>query len=108
MTLKEKQAERGQQWRSLIVDQEQSGKSIRAFCQERGVREHSFYFWRVRLRAAGQPMRFALVAPEAKARWQGCEGVEILLTSGERLRIPPGADAATLRLVLSVLREGRA
>jgi hypothetical protein len=31
--------------------------------------------------------------------------VELILASGERLRIAPGADAATLRTVLNVLRE---
>jgi hypothetical protein len=31
----------------------------------------------------------------------------VILTSGERLRIAPGVEAATLRLVLSVLREPR-
>ena len=34
-------------------------------------------------------------------------GVEVILGSGERLRIAPGTDAGTLRLVLSVLREPR-
>jgi hypothetical protein len=33
--------------------------------------------------------------------------VEVILTSGERLRIVPGIEAATLRLVLSLLREPR-
>jgi hypothetical protein len=33
--------------------------------------------------------------------------LEVILTSGERLRIVPGIDAATLRLVLSVLHEPR-
>jgi hypothetical protein len=30
------------------------------------------------------------------------------LNSGEKLHISPGADAATLRMVLAVLREARA
>jgi hypothetical protein len=31
--------------------------------------------------------------------------LELLLVSGDRLRIAPGADAETLRTVLNVLRE---
>jgi hypothetical protein len=31
--------------------------------------------------------------------------IQLLLASGERLDISPGADAATLRTVLSVLRD---
>ena len=51
-------------------------------------------------------MKFALVethrtAPAAVAT------VEVILASGERLRIATGVEAATLRLVLSVLREPR-
>jgi hypothetical protein len=33
--------------------------------------------------------------------------VEVILTSGEKLRIAPGTDADTLRLVLSLLRGRR-
>jgi len=36
------------------------------------------------------------------------EKIEIVLNSGEKLRLAPGADAATLRMVLAVLREARA
>ena len=35
----------------------------------------------------------------------GFAPLELILTSGDRLRIAPGADAATLRAVLNVLRE---
>jgi transposase-like protein len=33
----------------LIGEQEASGQTIRAFCKERGVADHCFYFWRKRL-----------------------------------------------------------
>jgi hypothetical protein len=51
-------------------------------------------------------LKFALVetrhsAPAAVA------AVEVMLASGERLRIVPDVDAVTLRLVLSALREPR-
>lgn len=79
--------------------------SVRAFCQQRGSSEHSFYQWRKRL-AEQLPLKFALVetgrgAPAAVA------AVEVILSSGERLRIAPGIEAATLRLVLGILREPR-
>jgi hypothetical protein len=43
----------------------------------------------------------------AGLRQQRNEPVELMLPSGDRLHIGPGVDAATLRLVLSVLREAR-
>jgi hypothetical protein len=99
------QEQRRELWRKLIAEQERSGLSVRAFSKQRRTSEHSFYQWRKRLREQ-LPMKFALVetsrgAPVAVA------AVEVMLTSGERLRIAPGIDAATLRLVVSVLREPR-
>jgi len=99
------QEERCQIWRRLIAEQEQSGLSVRAFSKQRRIGEHSFYQWRKRL-GEQLPMKFALVETSRGAP-AGVAAVEVMLTSGERLRIVPGVDAATLRLVLSVLREPR-
>jgi hypothetical protein len=99
------QEERRQLWRNLIAEQEQSGLSVRAFCKQHRTSEHSFYQWRKRL-AERLPMKFALVETN-QAAVTAVAAVEVILGSGERLRIAPGIDAATLRLVLSVLRELR-
>jgi transposase-like protein len=99
------QEERRKIWRRLIAEQEQSGLSVRAFSKQRRISEHSFYQWRKRL-GEQLPMKFALVETSRSAP-AGVAAVEVMLTSGERLRIVPGVDAATLRLVLNVLREPR-
>ena len=99
------QQERRQVWGKLIAQQEQSGLSIRAFCQQNGTSEYSFYHWRKRL-AEQLPMKFALVETSQSGS-VAVAVLEVMLTSGERLRIVPGIDAATLRLVLNVLREPR-
>ena len=78
---------------------------MRTLCREHGTSEYSFYQWRRRL-ARQLPVKFALVETNRTACIHA-EAVEVILTSGERLRIAPGVDAATLRLVLSVLREPR-
>ena len=65
------------------------------------MKEHAFYGWRGRLRKQNTPVRFALV--ETKAAVETPPSLELLLASGDRLRIP--SDAATLKLVLAVLRE---
>lgn len=51
-------------------------------------------------------MKFALVETSQNASI-AVAVLEVILNSGERLRIVPGIDAATLRLVLNVLREPR-
>jgi hypothetical protein len=92
-------------WRQLIAKQQQSGMSVRAFCQQHRTSEYSFYHWRKRLQEQ-LPMKFALVETH-RAASTAVAAVEVMLTTGERVRIVPGVDAATLRLVLSVLREPR-
>ena len=59
------------------------------------------YGWRRRLRKQKTPVRFALV--ETKSAAETVPSIELMLPRGERLRIPN--DAATLKLVLAVLRE---
>lgn len=98
------QESRREFWRQLVAEQQRSGLSVRAVCRQRGASEHSFYQWRKRL-AAQLPVKFALVETNRTA--PAGAGVEVILTSGERLRIAPGVDAATLRAVLGVLREPR-
>jgi transposase-like protein len=99
------QAARLDFWRQFIAKQPQSGMSVREFCQQHGTSEYSFYHWRKRLREQ-LPMKFALVETQ-RAAPMAVAAVEVMLTTGERLRIGPGLDADTLRLVLNVLREPR-
>jgi hypothetical protein len=103
-----KQTERRELWRQRITRQENSGQSARAFCREQHLNEHAFYTWRKRFGSPDEPIRFALLAPNAppakpsQPQPKPGEPIEVILANGERLRIP--ADAASLRLVLNVLR----
>lgn len=96
-----KQEQRREEWRQQVGQQESSGQSIRAFCRERGLKEHAFYGWRRRLRKQSTPVRFALV--ETKSAAATVPPIELMLANGDRLRIPQ--DAAALKLVLAVLRQ---
>ena len=100
-----KAATKNDQWRERIAEHERSGMSVRKFCKERGIADHLFFYWRKRLRDQQQPMRFALVEKEAARQAPATEAaLELVLGTGERLRIGTGVDAATLRTVLEVLR----
>ncbi len=96
-------ATRQKRWAELIRLQRQSKLSVSAFCREHGVSDQSFYNWRKRL-SEGEPVRFALVETNAPGTKDSLP-VELILASGDRLRIAPGTDAGTLRTVLSVLQE---
>ncbi len=65
-----------------------------------------FYSWRQRLRGERKPVTFALIETKPALEAAAPQPLELVLAGGDRLRIP--SEAATLRLVLSVLREQHA
>ena len=92
------------EWAERIATQQRSGITVKQFCKERGLTECSFYAWRKRLRENG-PVRFALVERSMRRPERtGEAALELVLTTGERLRIGTGVDTATLRAVLDMLR----
>ena len=92
------------QWRERLAEHGRSGLTVKQFCQERGITQWSFYTWRKRLREQGT-VRFALVERGRMQQEQvPASGLELILATGERLRIGAGVDGATLRAVLDVLR----
>jgi transposase-like protein len=93
-----------QYWRARIAEQERSGMSVGRFCQEQQITEQSFYVWRKRLRQP-EPVRFALVERGAVPIETAAEpALELVLKTGERLRIGRSVDEVSLRTVLAVLR----
>lgn len=96
---------RGEYWRERIAAQERSGLSVQQFCKEQGLNNPSFYYWRKRLRQQ-TPVRFALVETAGASQHNPSEHcLELMLPTGERLRIGAGVDAAALRTVLEALRK---
>ena len=92
------------EWAERIAAQQRSGMPVKQFCKEQGLTEYSFYAWRKRLQERG-PVRFALVERSVRRQERTTEpALELVLTTGERLRIGAGVDTATLRTVLDVLR----
>jgi len=95
---------KAEEWAERIAAQGRSGMSVKQFCKEQGLTEYSFYAWRKRLQEKG-PVRFALVERRARRQERTAEtALELVLATGERLRIGTGVDTATLRAVLDVLR----
>src|SRR5208283_6190543 len=83
------------EWAERVAAQQRSGMSVKQFCKEQGLTEYSFYAWRKRLREQG-PVRFALVERgRVRAEPASAPGLELILSTGERLRIGVGVDGAT-------------
>src|SRR5262245_19812022 len=100
--IQERATTASERWRERIGEQERSGLLVRKLCEERALSEHSFYQWRKRRRKQ-EPVRFALVDRE-EALAEAEPALELVLASGERLRIGAGVDGAVLRTVLDALR----
>ena len=95
---------RGDYWRERIAAQERSGLTVARFCREHELTEQSFYLWRKRLREP-QPMRFALVESGSARQRRATEpDLELVLSTGERLRIGADVDVTVLRRVVEALR----
>jgi len=93
------------EWAERIAAQQRSGTSVKQFCKQQGLTEYSFYTWRKRLQESG-PVRFALVERNVRRQERTAETIlELVLATGERLRIGCGVDITTLRTVLDVLRR---
>lgn len=91
-------------WGRLIAEQEASGQKVGAFCRERHIGAHSFYLWRKRL-GQHEPVGFALLETKTTIGTEISSALELVLASGERLRIGNQVNAAALRLVLDVVRR---
>ncbi len=102
-TVVRKMGARDEAWRARLAAQKQSGVSVKQFCEQQRFTEQSFYYWRKRLQTPAS-MRFALVEAEPRRGSAEHAALELLLTTGERLRISAGVDARTLQQVLEALR----
>jgi transposase-like protein len=90
----------------------ESGATARAFAQEHGITTWTLYYWRkrvarderpVRRRRRARRVRLAPVHVVASAEGNGGD-LEVLLVSGDRVRVPADVSADTLRRVVEVLR----
>ena len=110
MAKQQRRGNRAAFWRERVAEHERSGLTVRGYCRQAGLNEHSFYNWRAQLQRATAErelppasVQFAVIeAP--KNVLTGPAPIEITLPGGEQIRIATGADAATVRLVLSALR----
>jgi hypothetical protein len=89
-----------------------SGARARVFAQEHGITMWALYYWRKRLarqegppRRRRRPRRVTLAPVHVMAAAADSTGdLEIVLVSGDRVRVSAGASMETLRRVVQTLR----
>jgi transposase-like protein len=107
---------REQFWRRIIAQWQASGLSVRDFCRSRQLREPSFYAWRRTLAlrdrqrpAAPTPNMTSAARPQSAAagfvpvRVVPADALEVVVRSGQTVRVGVGFDAAHLRAVVAAL-----
>src|ERR1039457_27646 len=97
------------EWSGFVSEQVASGKSVAAFCRERGLRVWQFYEWKKRLRQPETAPFVAVEGSRAEApsrpgpRTEQMSGIELRHRRGWSLMVEPGFDAVHLRRLLFVL-----
>jgi len=90
-------------WRAVIQEHPGSGKSVRAFCKEKGVNENLFYGWRRELQLwdGEQAAPKGFVELIRRGGQVGTAGVSIRLGERVSIVVERGFDVQTLKAVLS-------
>ena len=93
-------------WVGRISECRNSGQNVKTWCRENGVCEQTYYKWQKRLfemAQTQQEIQFAEVTPVQPLR---CSNVAITIRiAGVEADIHSGADAATVELVLRILKS---
>ena len=110
---KAKQAEVQTQMANLVKEWRRSGETGRTFAARKGITAAKLFYWKLRLvgrdrlRKRRAHQRFVPVrVVGSRGQWSGgAELLEIVLDSGERVRVTDGVSEEALRRAIRVLRE---
>jgi hypothetical protein len=107
------------QWAQVMQDRVSSGQSIAAYCAQRGIGRHSYFYWQKKLREAAAAQLTAIAQPEKVGQelvprgWaQACVAEEpvpeqagglTLRIGGAEIEVREGYDEALLASVCRTL-----
>ena len=104
-------SEQQQFWQMVMETFKSSGLSVRNFCKQEGLSEPAFYSWRKKLTKNDEPAENEQKDADSSAFIEvsmpknNPATLELVLSSGNTLRISSGTDSKTLTDVLSALCE---
>ena len=92
------------EWSVIVQECEESGLSVRAYCEQRGIGVKTYYYWRKKLRElsskSAQPEIVQVEVPVQHKQ----SGI-IIKTSNISIEIPCSATPKTVRAAVSFLRQ---
>ena len=96
------------EWAQLVSQCRGSGMTVRQWCEENGISLSSYYKWQRKVYAvaqAQQEARFVEVTPAQPASVAVSDVAVTVHIGGAEADIHSGADAATVEMVLRVLKS---
>ncbi len=105
----EQNTDQQQFWQMVMETFKSSQLSIRQFCKQEGLSEPSFYSWRKKLAKDNEPLKNEQKDTSSSAFIEVAMprnesvALELVLSSGNTLRINSCTDSQTLTMVLSAL-----
>jgi transposase-like protein len=94
--------------REVLAALDRSGKSVSVFAAEHGLDPQRVYLWRRRLGRAERTTFQELVVHSPALRHSTGSAFEIVLASGDVVRVPASFDSVALARLLEVLAQARA
>ena len=101
-----KRITRMNEWRQLIHERQQSGQSVRVWCQQNGIRENNYYYWLRIIReealreTESRSGTLVRVEPDKLAVETGSpqpsSGGIVIRTNGAEVEFPSGTDIGML------------
>jgi transposase len=94
-------------WAARVKKWRDSGLSAREFARREGINDGTLQWWSSRL---GRDAKGAAATPLTFVEMTGAvrpEPIEVVLTSGLRLRVPQDCDPVALERLLNVLTRAR-
>ena len=85
-----------EEWEKLVKEQEQSGKSVSAWCRARGISESTYSYWRQQYGSGKAGSEFV--------RIYGAEPL-VITSGGYRVEVSGGFDGEALKRVLGVIKD---
>jgi len=109
MSEKEKITDSNRQpyWQRMLEVHRESGLSVAAFCQQKGISEGAYYYWRRKL-SGGVSKPYEKSSPaflEVVMPRDNPVAVELVLSSGHTLRIHREADPKIVSQILSAVKQ---
>ncbi len=95
---------RMEQWKQIIQECRRSGLSNKAYCQQRGISEKTYYYWlrKVRTAAAEQAApQIMEIEPEPKGRAE----MLYIRYRGAELKLPAETDMEAVAAVLRSVQQ---